>query len=234
MVQQSKKKSPQKGSKQKFQHKFNNVREVILSDIGTSAVLSTATNNQGTAFTRSVLSPLGLNGCSWDGAKFVGTVFEKPHLRWLQSQAVNFGSYRILRAKVVFVGNLGSTTTGQLSVACFRDVLDAAGDPYQGYTAGPNSRVFDLASTSQREASIPIPVDTSWKKVSYVMAIGGDAKPFTSGTTTGFIPVNSANDLCFGAFSAVAVGAPLSTTIGNWYLDYDIEFKEPQSNILNV
>lgn len=243
MVQSKNMSSKSKG-KTSLQHVFRNVREPVMDNTLTNSVTTmVVAANSSTAVTARCLSPIGVSapGLTVSGTNVVvGTTAQayvvNPSLKWLANTAINFGSYRVTRATLVFVGSVGTTFTGQLIVAGFRDVMDANAVPQVAFAVGRGARVFDIASSGTKELKVSLPVDTSWKKVSAIMSVAGSISPFVGGTYQ-LINVNTVNDLCFGAFSAQVVGAPLlstATTVGSFFLDYDVEFKEPESLLLNL
>jgi hypothetical protein len=216
-------------------HKFTNVRELVLTNASGNLAFTAATSSTGVAFGGLALNPLGLVSVSLSGAAFVTTNIDAPHLRWLSNQAANFGMYRVTRAKIVFVGNVGSTASGTLNLQGFTDGLDAGVTLSTAFVGGQNGKIYDLAAVaSGREISVPIPVDSSWKKVSSSLVLVGGTLPFTSGTSTSFTPTNTVNDLGFGGFSYQITGGPVSATVGNFMLDYDVEFSRPMNAQLNV
>lgn len=199
--------------------------------------------NSTTATVTKALSPIGvtapaLNANASNVIVSTGTqaYVINPGLKWLANTAINFGAYRITRATLVFVGSVGTTYTGQLIVAGFRDVMDANVVPQVAYAVGKGAKVFDIASSGSKELKLALPVDSAWKKVSAVLSTAASVIPF-NGNTNQLVNVNTVNDLCFAAFSAQVVGAPLlsaANTVGTFFLDYDVEFKDPESLVVNV
>jgi hypothetical protein len=101
------------------------------------------------------------------------------------------------------------------------------------YVQGKNAKVIDLATLSRSESSLQLPVDSSWKKVTNLTTVPGNNVPFIGNAQT-LISVNSVNDLCFSSFSYQVIGGPASTVIGNFFLDYDVEFRDPESQSVNL
>jgi len=227
------------------QHVFRGIREVVCVDAISSAALSIVQLPGTTSATAFVtFSPLGLSTSAMtvSGSNVVvsgtQTNLVAPSMRWLYNTSQNFGKYRVTRATVSFVGNVGTTTTGQLVVTGFKDVFDATTTPQVAYATGPNARVFDLASSGSKELKIPIPVDSSWKKVSKILSVNGTVTPFL-GFSNQVVSVNTVNDLAFGAMTAQLVGAPSNSgssniVVGTFFIDYDVEFGEPESSFLNL
>lgn len=213
-----------------------------MYDATSNNVLSVSVASGSTSVTGSVLfNPLGLQACpiTVSGSSVVigaPLTVNSPPLKWMYTTSANFGKYRVTRASLVFVGNQGSTMTGTMVVAAFKDVLDAGIVPQNAYAVGPNCKTFDIASSSTKEIRIPVPIDTSWKKVTKALN-SGLASPFQNIATNVLISENSVNDICFGAFSFNAFGTPnLSQgySLGTFFLDYDVEFGDPESIALNV
>lgn len=237
-----KKSSSARGGKTKIQHTFRGIREPVMTDAASNTVLSVqvAANNT-SVVGQAMFNPAGLYACplTVSGSNVVTgepRSVSAPPLRWLFTTSANFGKYRVTRASLIFVGNQGSTMTGTMVVTAFKDVLDAGIVPQNAYAVGPNAKTFDIASSSTKEIRIPVPVDTSWKKVTKALNTGL-ASPFQDRSTNFLISVNSANDLCFGAFSFNAYGTPnlsQAYSLGTFFLDYDVEFGEPESISLNV
>lgn len=170
------------------------------------------------------LAPRGLTGVNTAGVG--GIVYAKPHLPWLYNTSNNFLEYRVTRAHLVVVGNVGSTVTGQVSVVSSPDMIDSLASPAPGLGAqiigGTSFPLADLASNNRR---IPLRIDTSWKKVTSLTA-------YLSGTT--IINNASADDLGFTGFVYRVVNAPVSTNVLFFYLDYDVEFRGVASTNFNV
>jgi len=212
-------------------HVFRGCREVIISGSATnsSAPANIITNASGSYAFSWPLSPLGLTVATYGTTTYSpgteGNLFP-PVLRGLRFRAQDFQMYRVTRAKLVFVGNLGSTQTGAVTLAGYTDVLDTSLISNQGNVSSTQSaKSFDLASASSRELSVNIPVDSSWKKVTSILSTPGGSAPFAGSSVTMLVPVNSAADLCFGAVSISVVNAGATTNIGCLYVDYDVEFK---------
>jgi len=217
----------------KIQHAFRNIREPILSNYGLSTVMS-LTPVSGSVTVFGSLNPVGLQSVYYNSSNstYQQQGMEDPHLRWLASQAINFGSYRVTRAKLVFIGNAGSTSTGTLNLFGSKDPLDAGTGINTAYMQGNGCRSFDLAASSVKELSLNLPVDPTWKKVSKFLTVAGNNAPFT-GPVTGFVNVNSVGDLCFSSFAAQIVSGP-NQNCGSLFLDYDVEFKDPMALSMNA
>lgn len=229
MTKQVKKQTKTKQSN----HTFKNCRDAFLipaARVGTSSnILLATTDANGNGNFATVLAPLGLTsstlGASSYSAGTLGNMLGPP-LRGLYNKAVDFQWYRVTRAKFVFVGNVGSTTTGNITLAAYTDPTDVTATPSAAYSSGRSNRTFDLASSSNRELSVPVPVDSAWKKVSSLLNEPGNIYPFTAASAGTLAIINTVSDLSFGSVTYLITGAPASATnLGSCFLDYDIEFK---------
>lgn len=218
---------------QKVQHAFRGVREPLLA-VYSSKTVQSLTPVNGTVTVTGTLCPEGLVGVGYSTSLpgFQSQTMEDCHLAWLYNQSGNFGYYRVTRAKLVFVGNAGSAITGTLNLFGSRDALDVGTGINTAYMQGTGSKSFDLASSSAKELSLNLPVDSSWKKVSKYLTVPGNVNPFTS-TATGFVNANSVGDLAFSSFAAQIVSGP-NQNCGSLFLDYDVEFKDPMSVSMNA
>lgn len=210
----------------KIQHAFRGIREPLVDSPSSRVVVKIVSGTDGTASLGIVLSPLGLQSVKLSSTVFTNFIVAAPRLQWLYNNAQNFGMYRVTRAKLVFVGNTGSTTSGTLNMFGSADPADSD-NINTAFVQGPNSRSYDLAQASSKELSIMVPVDTTWKKCSAILS-----SPSSTDSTV-FIPYASVADLAFGVIQVQAVSAPASTNLGNLFLDYDVEFKDPMSLALN-
>lgn len=219
-------------------HRFTGLREVVLTG-GTGGLTSNAlainTNAGGTTSGSFSLCPLGLSA-----AKLAAGVYTNgtnnvcsPPLRGLYNRGLDFQMYRVLRAKLVFVGATGSTTSGIITLVGYTSVIDVSLSTGLAQLSGPNTKSFDLAIGSAKELSVPIPVDTSWKKVSSFLSVPGNSAPFFGGTDTAAV-VASADDLCFGAVSYVVGSAPANSYMGTLFIDYDVEFRGVIDSSVNL
>jgi len=225
------KNSTRKSNPSRVQHSFRGVREPILADANTNAVLNLNTDTNGGASCQVCLNSMGMvTPILTSGTYGTPMVVDKVHLKWLASQAEGFAWYRITRARLYFVSNLGSTATGTILLTGFSDVNDVNLLVQTAYIN--NGKQFDLASGAARDISIQLPIDTSWKKVGAVLATPANVKPY-NGLGTQLIQVNSANDICFGAINVNMYGAPASVNAGQLFLDYDVEFKNPVAPSMN-
>lgn len=223
-------------------HKFSGCRDALTQG-GTGAAPATtmqpiSTNASGNGSGNATLCPVGLtaprlnaSGIVYDTPS-VGNV-AGPQMRGLYYKALDFQWYRVTRAKLVFVGVQGSTATGTITLAAYTDPLDASSNTTASTVSSASTRTFDIANSSSRELSVPIPVDTSWKKVTSYTMVRADAPPFF-GASNGLVAVNSVADLAFAGISWYVAGSAVSQpTVGNLFIDYDVEFKSPIDFSLN-
>lgn len=145
-----------------------------------------------------------------------------PQLPWLYQAGRNFGSFRILRANLVVVGSVGSAVTGTVAVKSSKDFSDTSTNPVAIMTGG---ETFDLASLAQRNKVIPLHVDTTWKKVTDSITIERDGS---------IVAVNSVNDLIFSHISVFVRSGPVTTKVAYFYVEYDVQFTNPMSIVMNA
>lgn len=217
-------------------HKYVNCRDTINTigayypAVSQTAPLPTNSNGAGTLF--APLAPMGLGVATLSttagvgGSYAPGNVFA-PVLRGLFNKAVDFQWYRVTRAKLVFVSNLASTTTGNIVLAGYTDPADVYQTTTNSTISTPSTRTFNLASSAVKELSVPIPVDSSWKRCDGMLSTLGNYSPYVGGNNM-IVPVTTANAVCFGAVSVYWYGSTASqTSIGSLYIDYDVEFRSP-------
>nr|WON42284.1 hypothetical protein [Actinidia tombus-like virus] len=198
---------------------------------------NTTSNNGGVIFT-----PKGLQGVVAANTTPVTFIqgaagnIEPPHLRKFYNMSVDFKSYRVLSGKVVFTPNVGSTTTGQLVMASYRDPMDSTVVPQVAFASGPNYRVFNLSQTN-KEISIPLDIDPSWKKVTDILTYPRSSPWGGSSTAGTFVTVNSASDLCFSSFCWLLVNPVQSANevkYGNFSVVIEVEFKGLIDSAINL
>ncbi|APG76469.1 hypothetical protein 3 [Hubei tombus-like virus 3] len=240
-IQYTQHKMPKKNNKSATSHVFRGCREIFLVPAPragvNNTVFSLVSASDGSAAFAQVLCPLGLTSVKLGTSTFTAGSYGNvtgPPLRGLFNRASDFQWYRVTRAKFVFVGAVGSTATGVLTMNAYSDPYDIAIVGSAATMAGPSNRTFDLASSTNKELSIPVPVDSTWKKVSSMLTVPGNSYPFNAVDATSFATLNTIGDLSFGGVGAYLQGAPGSVTVGSFYLDYDIEFKSPIDVQLNL
>lgn len=223
-------------------HAFKSCRDAIQPNTpgsspgsaGLNIVIATAGTPANYA---GVLTPVGLTSTQLGASSYTkgtsGNVLP-PSLRGLFTRAVGFQWYRVTRAKLVFVGSVGSTSAGSIVLAGYSDPADVMNITYSPFLSGPNTKTFDLASSSSKELSVPIPVDSSWKKVSSQLSLPGDVYPFNASGPGVLVPVNTVSDLAFGAWTVYAYGVTTAGQIGSVFIDYDVEFKLPVDGSVNL
>jgi hypothetical protein len=215
-------------------HTFRGCREAVVvggSGAPGTTPLNIVSNASGAASGSFALSSIGLTSVVISGpTAFTNGVqgnVSKAALRGLYYRANEFQWYRVTRAKLIFVGSVGSTMTGSLTLAAYTDPMDVNNNTTLAtLSSSASTRAFDLAASSSKELSVSIPVDSSWKKIASDICVSSDTAPFF-GTNAGFIAVNSVSDLCFGAISWYAQGSVATTNLGTLFIDYDVEFKGP-------
>lgn len=175
------------------------------------------------------LGPAGLRSAYYSGSGFLaGGNVDPPHLRKLFNIASDFKYYRVLGGKLIFVPNYGSTQSGQIVLSSSRDVGDSSQAAQAAYSSSVNYRTFNLSQVN-KEISIPLDVDSAWKKVTSVLSVPGQTSPFngSAGSAT-IIPMNTVNDLCFTGISMTVTNPSAvasETNYGVFMLSYDVEFK---------
>lgn len=206
-------------------------------------MIDATTNTVGTLVTPSgqttvtlnmVLAPMAINSVGLNSANtgFQPLQVQASHLKWLMNTSGNFGYYRVTRARLIFVGNQGTTTAGSLNLFGTKDSMDLTAGINTAYMSGNSAKTFDLSQAGSREIALNLPVDSAWKKISSTVATPASTLPFT-GNSTGFVNVNSIGDLSFCSIAAQVTGGVQSTNYGTLFIDYDIEFKDPMSSVLN-
>lgn len=234
--------APKNNNKPKaINHAYKGLREPFLTpgpraNASTSVFYLTA-DSSGNANFAQILAPLGLTsvtlGASAYTAGTLGNVTGPP-LRGLYNRCVDFQWYRVTRAKLVFVSAVGSTVIGQVTLAGYTDPADVAASTIQTYLSGTGTRTFDLASASTREISVPIPVDSTWKKCSSVLSVPGNSYPYTGASAGSLASVANVSDLSFGAVQCNLAAGTANQYVGTLHLDYDIEFKNPIDFSINA
>lgn len=243
MKNQNNKQNNKKSGRGGMSHIYRNVREPILVDgnnINSAVAELRVDPNATQATSAAFLCPVGamspvltVNGTNVTVGD--NTTCIKPRLRWLFTVAANFTRYRVTRATLVFIGNTGSTATGTVTVLASRDIGDLNSTVQVAYAQGGGAKVFDLASSANKEQRLAMPVDSAWKKVSSTTAAKGTAVPF-DGFTNQLLTMNSVNDLGFTGYTALLAGytaQATATTAGSFFIEYDVEFDGPVSVTMN-
>lgn len=208
--------------------------QLMVGAVGSAGTLVAAprTDVSGIANDQFFLSPLGLTAAVLTAANYqngpVNNV-ERPHLRKLNNLSLDFRRYRVLNGKLTFVPNIGSNTSGSLTMSSSADPFDLVTATAVAYSSGSSYKTFQLASN--KECSIPLSVDSSWKKISSVLSCPMGPVFDGAGTSTGVVVnVASLDDLCFTAIGFNFQDAPPMTLMGTFRLDYEVEF----SGIIDV
>lgn len=236
----------QKQNRPKAGHSFPGCREPFLNPgprSGASAqVYNLTTDSGGSVVFQQVLAPIGLTSTVLSSGNYTAGTYGNvtgPPLRGLYNKASDFQWYRISRARLIFVSNMGSTATGQITLSGYTDPADTLAVTTQAYVSGANTKTFDISAGAGKELSVPVPVDSTWKKVSSVMSYPGNAFPFTGAAATSFVAVATVSDLACGAVGAYITGFSMGTLVGGAFvgtlhLEYDIEFKGVIDSAVNV
>lgn len=190
-------------------------------------VFGLTTNASGIVNDQLFLCPFGLTAASLSTSAWsngAANNVEKPHLRKLFNVASDFRQYRVLSGKLTFVPNIGANTAGLLTMSSSADPFDMVTATAVAYSSGPSYKTFQLSSN--KEVSIPLSVDSSWKKNSAVLSCPMGSVFDGSGTATNVVVnVATLDDLCFSALGFNVQSATASTFVGTFRLDYEVEFR---------
>lgn len=225
----SMKKNTKPMGQSKAPHSYKGVRDTLCENAaaGTLVPSGILTNSSGGSFTSTVLAPNTLIGCRVSSGTVSEEVVLTPALPWLYRTAVNFSSYRITRATLVFVGNVGSTTPGFVAMKGYADPADSFPTLTRANAIGANVKSFNLAESAGKEQRLALPVDSRWKKNTSYLSKLSSTYPFIG--SGGILNFSTIADASFVSFAIMSVGCPATTTIGELYLEYDVEFKDPIS-----
>lgn len=230
-----------KNTKVNTGHVFRGCRDAIStpqpgSSPPTSAALISS-DSTGTVQFGTALHPMGLTSTALGASSYTrgatGNV-QGPPLRGLYNKAVDFQWFRVPRARFIFVAVVGSTTPGTITLSGYTDPFDITNTTTVATVSSSATKTFPLSSGASKEISVPIPVDSTWKKCSSVLTVPGNVFPFTAADAGSLAVVNTVADLCFGAVFARVVGTTASVPIGSFYIEYDVEFKGPIDSSINV
>lgn len=228
-----KNKNPPNRGKQNL--RFNGIRDPVVTDasVTTPTMVTPVADGSGNYSIAIPFSPIGMSGgqvasTTSTGATFTANSNTVPaKLPFLWNQSRNFERYRVTRAVLIFVGNVGSTTVGRITLGSSTDYSDMFTTQLISQSVG--DKTFDLASSASRELRFQMDVDSSWKKISNTLF----NFPFSNSV---IVPVNTANDLCFSIGFLTITGSTqtASAAIGNLFVEYDVEFKDPISFSVNA
>jgi hypothetical protein len=220
-------------------HVFRGIRDPVVVDAfsSTPTVSAVASDASGNGTATYVFSSYGTTGLTAFSSTSTGIItwtsvsLDKPYLSWLMNQAKGFKEYRISNAKLVFVGNVGSTATGRIAILSSPNSADIYTPLTLGNVIGGS--VFDLASLASREKSIPLNIDSSWKRVSDKTMLQ------FAGTPATISPSATVDDLSFCSVRVQLIAATQAGTLGvftaaNMFVVYDAEFRGPISPSLNA
>lgn len=212
----------------KMQHSFRAIRDPFVADATNGAnptiqnIVSDANGSVGISY---FLSPFGVTGltvtstASGSSASLNTTTVDTAHFPWLYNQARNFERYRVTRAVICFVGNIASTATGRIMLDSSTDAADTVLPQSLGLSTG--GKVWDLAVAASKELRFNMDVDSAWKKCS--------SRTNIITTNNVAIPVSTVNDLIFSSVYVTVNGASPNIILGNMFIEYDVEFRDPIS-----
>jgi hypothetical protein len=233
----NKKKSGRSGQSHVYLGLRDNLTTPQAGSTPPTTVLDLLTNSSGSLSVGVVFTPLGLTSTGLGASSYTqggtGNVLA-PNLRGLFSKAADFQMYRVTRARLVFITGVSSNTTGSITLSGYTDPFDIANTSSAITVSSVNTKAFPLSQAAVKNPSIPIPVDSSWKKVSSILNVPGNVFPFNGANAGLLVNVNTVSDLSFGAVFIRILGAPSSTSVGTCYLDYDVEFKNPIDSGVNL
>lgn len=213
-------------------HTFHGVRDAVLADVlaNPQANMDMTLDASGNLNRNFVIAPFGVKTprLTVTGGNLVGTpqMYYSPSLAWLYSTAINFEQYRITNARAVFVGNTTVDTHGFITIASSPDHGDFKS---QGINRanGAGAKTFALSSSANKELSVQLNIDPSWKKITALtVALSGTIN-------VDLLPLNTVNDLIASSVSISVNGGPSDAYIGMMVVVYDVEFRHPISYIMN-
>lgn len=214
----------------KLAHRYTNVRESIVVDAGAGIpkTYDLVVGADGGGYYTCTLSPRGIVGVrgAQSGAAAGSTItwyyqsLAFAQMSWLYSTSLNFEMYRVTRATLIIVGNLGSNATGRVAVASSPDGADYTNSDPAFHVVAGGGRVFEIGQLASKDGRMPLDIDSSWKRVSQkTVHIADDG--------FGITPISTFNDLAFTKVAWRVVGAPANTNVATLTIEYDVEFKNP-------
>ena len=212
---------------------YRRIRDPLCQDasINAPSMLPVTSNGSGTTNGVVALNPFGIEvpalTVSAGALSATNTFWDTAHLPWFFSTARNFEKYRVLNATLIFVGNIGSVSTGALTVVSTTDITDYVKKIVTPATS-TGGKTIDLATAATREQRFPLDIDSRWKLCS------ASTTYVTNGAVQTLYTLNSMNDLTFSVIDYVVVGAPATTNVGSFYVEYDVEFRDPTSFVMNA
>jgi hypothetical protein len=194
---------------------FRGVVDPVVDDAtATVPVTSTFTSSvTGTISNLVLLAPKGVDSIATVGGPSVN-VF-RPRLPWLYNTGLNFEKVRFSNAKLVVVGNVGSTATGTIAFQSSPDFSDGSINLSTAIVGGAST---DAATLSAKNWEIPLDFNTGWMKFSSLTLASSGGN---------FLPITNVNDIALTTISMAGAGLPNSTTIFRLYVKYDVEFSGP-------
>lgn len=124
---------------------------------------------------------------------------------WLQGQAQLYDMYRFTRLRITYIPTTGSTSTGRVSILWDRD----SQDPLPIDRAAISSYAHYADSAPWAENVLVVPCDNTWRYMNDTNAV--DRKLVD-----------------FGQFLFATYSGDGSTAHGDLYVEYAVEFKDPQ------
>lgn len=135
-----------------------------------------------------------------------------PHLDWLNSESERWQQFRITNAVVVFVPVLGANAIGSLKFQSVPSVPARVQNPFVGSTRTAVGRNSDFR--------YQLLIDSSWKFCAYMTTF---ASQEDSTLTNNF----SLSEISVSELVVTGNGINPNTAFGQFYVEYDVEFKLP-------
>lgn len=206
------------------------VRDLLVLGVAGApgaGVVNISTDSTGNYNDQFFLSPLGLTAASLSSTTWSNgstNNVEKPHLRKLYNLAGDFRQYRVTSGKLTWIPGCATTTPGLITMSSSSDPFDMVTATALAYSGGSNYRTFNLSAG--KECTIPLSVDSSWKKVTSVLSCPMGPVFDGSGTATNVVVnVATLQDLCFSALGVNVTGASGVVAVGTFRVELDVEFR---------
>lgn len=134
---------------------------------------------------------------------------------WGKSILALYGRYRFRRVRLVFEPYVGTQSDGRVLCAWLPDPADAnKWDtlPSASKLAAVTSAGTKVSTQAHRRAVMDVPVDMTWR---YCESAHTETDAEERQEDSGHLVF-------------LTLGGPVSKTIGSWYVDYQVEFANPQ------